>query len=95
MDQRESKIRKKLGDTTLKKIIIVVLMLMFIVPLFDTEIYTNQANSIDLSLSSMESLLNLPSSTLPTSQLISLIQKIIAKMKSDEFNLIYFKSPFN
>lgn len=40
MDKKESKIRKILGDITLKKVIIVVLLLMFIVPLFDSDLYT-------------------------------------------------------
>lgn len=39
MSQQESKISKVLSDLTVKKVIIVVLLLMFLVPLFDTENY--------------------------------------------------------
>ena len=67
MDKRESKIRKILGDITLKKVIIVVLLLMFIVPLFDTELYTDQANAFDLTLSNLNNLLLQPSSQVSTS----------------------------
>jgi hypothetical protein len=36
VEKSESKIRKVMADVTLKKIIVVALMLMFIIPLFDT-----------------------------------------------------------
>jgi hypothetical protein len=36
MEKNESKIRKVMADVTLKKIIVVALLLMFIIPLFDT-----------------------------------------------------------
>ncbi len=67
MDKKESKIRKILGDITLKKVIIVVLLLMFIVPLFDTELYTDQANAFDLTLSNLNNLLLQPPSQVSTS----------------------------
>lgn len=46
-----------MGDVTLKKIIIVALLLMFIIPLFDPEIYTDQANSFDYTLETLTKLL--------------------------------------
>ncbi len=94
MDKKESKIRKILGDITLKKIIIVILMLMFFVPLFDSEIYTDQANSIEFTMNSFNSLLLTPVSTVPTSQLITLVDQLLNDMKNDEYSLIYFSSPF-
>lgn len=62
VDRNESKIRKILGDATLTKIIIFVLLLMLIVPLFDSDIYIDQANSFDLTLSHLNDMLLLPSS---------------------------------
>lgn len=62
VDRNESKIRKILGDATLTKIIIFVLLLMFIVPLFDADIYIDQANSFDLTFNHLNDLLLLPAS---------------------------------
>jgi len=50
----------------LKKVIIVVLLLMFIVPLFDTDLYTDQANAFDLTLSNLNNLLLQPPSQVST-----------------------------
>lgn len=46
-----------MGDTTLKKVIIVVLLLMFITPLFDPYIYIDPANSLDYTVASLNSML--------------------------------------
>lgn len=50
-----------MGDITLRKVIIVVLMLMFFIPLFDTDIYTDQANSFDFTLNNINYMLSQPS----------------------------------
>lgn len=81
MDKKESKIRKILGDITLKKVIIVVLLLMFIVPLFDSDLYVDQANSFDVTFSNLSYLLTLPSSQVPASQIAALIDKILTDFK--------------
>ena len=47
MESKESKISKVLSDITLKKVIIMVLLLMFLVPLFDTENYIEDPNDWD------------------------------------------------
>lgn len=41
MTKKESKISKVLSDLTIKKIIVAVILIMFIVPLFDSDNYTN------------------------------------------------------
>ena len=41
MNKKESKISKVLSDLTIKKIIVAVILIMFIVTLFDSDNYTN------------------------------------------------------
>jgi hypothetical protein len=62
-----------MGDVTLKKVIIVALLLMFIIPLFDPDIYTDQANAFDYTLANLNSMLYSPSDQIPLDQIISLI----------------------
>ncbi len=45
----------------MKKVIVVALLLMFIIPLFDTDIYTDQANSFDYTLQALNTLLTMSS----------------------------------
>lgn len=49
-----------MGDIILRKVIIVVLMLMFFIPLFDSDIYTDQANSFDFALNNLNNMLIRP-----------------------------------
>lgn len=49
-----------MGDITLKKVILVVLMLMILAPLFDSDIYTDQANSMDYTINNINYLLRKP-----------------------------------
>ncbi len=42
---------------TIKKVIIVVLLIMFVVPLFDTDNYLDAANSWDYSVTNIHGLL--------------------------------------
>lgn len=49
-----------MGDITLKKVILVVLLLMILAPLFDSDIYTDQANSMDYTINNINYLLRKP-----------------------------------
>lgn len=57
----------------MKKVIIIVLLLMFIVPLFDSDLYTDQANAFDETLSLLNSLLLQPSSQVAISDINNLL----------------------
>lgn len=46
-----------MGDNTMKKVIVVVLILMFLIPLFDSEVYIDQANSLDFATQNIDTLL--------------------------------------
>lgn len=59
MSQKESKISKVLSDLTIKKIIIAVILLMFVVPLFDSDNYTNNDESWDYFVVNIHKLLYL------------------------------------
>jgi len=59
-----------LGDVTLKKVIIVALLLMFIIPLFDSDIYTDQANSFDYTLGNLNSMMYSTSDQIPLDQIV-------------------------
>ena len=41
----------------MKKVIVVALSLMFIIPLFDADIYTDQANSFEYTLATLNQML--------------------------------------
>ena len=49
-----------MSDITVKKIIIVVLMLMILAPLFDPDIYLDQGNSMDYTINNVNYLLRKP-----------------------------------
>ena len=57
MSEKESKISKVLSDLTIKKIIIVVLLIMFLVPLFDSENYISSPESWDFTVKNVHKLL--------------------------------------
>lgn len=62
---------------TLKKVIIVVLLLMFLIPLFETELYVIAPNSWKFILDSTNKLLI--DSSFNTSVVISFLQKSIER----------------
>ena len=57
MSAKESKISRILSDLTIKKIIIVVLLIMFLVPLFDSDNYIDKAESWDFTVKNIHQLL--------------------------------------
>lgn len=76
MSQKESKISKVLSDLTIKKIIIVVLLIMFLVPLFDSDSYIGEAESWDFTVKNIHQLLK-EDSTIPISSIKGLINDVI------------------
>lgn len=67
---------------SIKKIIIVILMLMFIIPLFSIDVYRDPENAWDYSLKNQNQLLMLKPTALPTSQIVSLISNTISQYYS-------------
>lgn len=92
MEKNESKIRKVMGDSTLKKVIIVVLLLMFISPLFDTDVYLDPANSLDYSIQSLNNMLL--KNVISIADINTLMNQVIESHKSLDYKLIYFATPF-
>ena len=67
----------------MKKVIIIVLLLMFIVPLFDSDLYTDQANAFDETLSLLNSLLLQSSSQVATSDITTLVNQILTDFQDE------------
>jgi hypothetical protein len=84
-----------MGDITLKKVIIVVLLLMICIPLFDQDIYLDQANSFDYALSSLKTMLYKSPSELNVADISTLMNTILTDHMDEQYNLIYFSTPFN
>ena len=47
---RETRVSKKLFDLTTRKVILVVLGLLFLLPLFETDLYFNSQTSFEFSM---------------------------------------------
>lgn len=92
VDKNESKIRKVMADITLKKVIIVVLLLMFISPLFDSDIYLDSANSLDYTIGSLNNML--VKNVLTLTEINSVLNSVLEDHKDEDYYIIYFSSPF-
>lgn len=88
---KESKISKVLSDLTIQKVIIVVLLIMFLVPLFDSDNYISKAESWDFTVQTVHSMLKDSSYDLAT--ISGLIENQISKTQGDNF-IILFSTPF-
>jgi hypothetical protein len=84
-----------MSDITLKKVIIVVLLLMFIAPLFDPDIYLDAANSLDFTLSSISRMVLNPSSGMTIDQINTIINSTVTDLLAESNYIIYFSTPFN
>jgi hypothetical protein len=78
---------------TIKKVIIVVLLIMFVVPLFDTDNYLDAANSWDYTVINIHTLLKNKKVSLDVLNIM--INKRMSTSMAEETNLIYFSTPFN
>ena len=72
-EQKESKIGKILSELSVKKIIIVVLIMMFVIPLFSIDVYRDTENAWDYLLLHQNNLLSQPSSSIPTASIVGLV----------------------
>ena len=56
----ESKVGKKMAEVVMKRVILIVLVLLFILPLFDTDFYFTKQTSWEFGLSELRAFLNEP-----------------------------------
>lgn len=73
---KESKVSQMLSDSTIKKVIIVVLLIQFFIPLFDPTVYTEASHSMDFFVLNLKSLLNDPKTN--TQDIIDLTNEVVA-----------------
>lgn len=92
ISRKESKISKVLSDLTIQKVVIVVLLIMFLVPLFDSENYIPKAESWDFTVVSIHDYLK--NSDIPLESISDMIDNHIKQHQDDNY-IIYFSSPFN
>ena len=67
---------------------------MFLVPLFDSDSYIDQAESWDFTVKNIHALLK-ESNLIPTSSIEGMINDALDKHSSDENFIVYFSTPFN
>jgi len=56
-ESKESKVSQVLSNANIKKVILVMLLIMFFVPLFDTTTYLNDNENLDVFVNSVALLL--------------------------------------
>lgn len=81
-----------LSDSTIKKVMIVVLLIQFCIPLFDPTVYIEASHSMDFFVSNLKSLLNDP--TTSTDDIIALTNEVVTEHLSLTTPLVYFSTPF-
>lgn len=79
----ESKVGKRLSDLTIKRVIVLVLLLLLILPLFDTEFYLTDPYSWDFGTNEMMEFRNKAGFDVVR-------QEYIAYHEDDDYPLIYF-----
>ena len=91
---KESKIGKILSDLSMKKIIVVVLLMMFIIPLFNVDVFKDSENAWDFSLHNQYQILLTSESSISNAQLIGLVDSTIAKFANADNPIVQYTSPF-
>lgn len=92
---KESKIGQILSELSIKKIIIVILLLMFAIPLFNIDVYRDPENAWDYHLKNQMELLLLPTSSISTANISNLINYTITSYISEQNFIILYSAPFN
>lgn len=64
-----------LSDSTIKKVIVVVLLIQFFIPLFDPTVYIEGSHSMDFFVSNLKALLNDPNTS--TDDIIALTREVV------------------
>ena len=93
--KKQSKIGKVLSEKSIKKIIIVVLVMMFIIPLFSIDLYRDPENAWDYLLINEDNLLNANPTVITTASITALIQSKINTFSNQDSFIIQYTTPFN
>jgi len=78
-----------------KKIIIVVLILMFVIPLFNIDVYRDPENSWDYHLQNQLQLLLQNPAAISTAAINEMINSTISTYLSEQNCIILYSTPFN
>ena len=89
---KESRVSQMLSDSTIKKVMIVVLLIQFFIPLFDPTVFVEGSHSMDFFVLNLKSLLNDPNTD--TQDIISLTNEVVAEHILFTTPLVYFSTPF-
>ncbi|EGR33596.1 hypothetical protein IMG5_048380 [Ichthyophthirius multifiliis] len=89
---KESRVSKKLSDLTTKRVIIIVLLLLFIMPLFSADYFYDLPASLDFQIEQF--LLMTYQKTCTHEDIKQSFDNIIILMSNLDNPLIYFKTPF-
>lgn len=81
-----------LSDSTIKKVLIVVLLIQFFIPLFDPTVFVEGSHSMDFFVLNLKSLLNDPKTK--TEDIIELTHEAIRSHQTFTTPLVYFSTPF-
>jgi hypothetical protein len=79
----------------MKKVILVVLTLVLLVPLFSYDVYVDPANSFDYTCDQVAHMLATNDSSMTVSLISGFAQYAIDRQISDYQNILYFSTPFN
>jgi hypothetical protein len=79
----------------MKKVILVVLILVLLVPLFSYDVYVDPANSFDYTCDQVANMLTTTDSAMTVSLINGFAQNAINRQISDYQNILYFSTPFN
>jgi len=93
MSQKESKISQVMSDLTVKKVIVAILLMMFLIPLFNVTNYEDKCESWDY-LTTKIRLLLMANTTIPLETVNSMINTMIQDHQGENY-LIYFSTPYN
>lgn len=79
----------------MKKVILVVLILVLLVPFFSYDVYVDPANSFDYTCDQIGNMLITDNSSVSVSLINDFARFAINNQLSDYQNIIYFSTPFN
>ena len=81
-----------LSDSTIKKVIIVVLLIQLVIPMFDPSVFIEASHSMDFFVSNLKQLLSDPDTN--SDDVIGLTKQIVEDHMYFSTPLVYFSTPF-
>lgn len=92
-ESKESKVSEILSNANIKKVILIMLLIMFFVPLFDASVYFDDGQDADMFVKNVELLLMSPATQLADIQ--RLVSTVIADLRTQQPSLVAFCTPFD